>query len=301
MAFIAAAALSVAVGAYVRKRVHEAEEKQKAEAERDRISHELTMASNLQRAMMPNEFPPFPDRQEFDIFASMKPAREVGGDFYDYYMIDDDHLCIVMADVSGKGIPAALFMMISKAILKSFANLGMTPAAILTETNDSICSNNRLDMFVTVWLGILEISTGRLTAGNAGHEYPAVMKAGGAFELLKDKHDIVIGGMEGIDYRQYEIDLEPGDRLFLYTDGVPEAAATRNNMFGTERMIKALNIDSDASPRVLLENVYKAVKEFVKGAEQFDDLTMLCLEYNGPSGAISGSDGDEGTDDEQNR
>jgi len=300
MAFIAAAALSVAVGAYVRKRVHEAEEKQKAEAERDRISHELTMASNLQRAMMPNEFPPFPDRQEFDIFASMKPAREVGGDFYDYYMIDDDHLCIVMADVSGKGIPAALFMMISKAILKSFANLGMTPAAILTETNDSICSNNRMDMFVTVWLGILEISTGRLTAGNAGHEYPAVMKAGGTFELLKDKHDIVIGGMEGIDYRQYEIDLEPGDRLFLYTDGVPEAADARNNMFGTDRMIKALNIDSDASPRVLLENVYEAVKGFVKGAEQFDDLTMLCLEYNGPSGAISGSDGDEGTDDEQN-
>ena len=113
--------------------------------------------------------------------------------------------------------------------------------------------------------------------------------------MLKDKHDIVIGGMEGIDYRQYEIDLEPGDRLFLYTDGVPEAADSRNNMFGTDRMIKALNIDSDASPRVLLENVYKAVK----GAEQFDDLTMLCLEYNGPSGAISGSDGDEGTDDEQ--
>ena len=294
MAVLAAFALSATVGAYVRKRLRDAEAKQKAEAERDRISHELTMASNLQRAMMPNEFPPFPDRHEFDIYASMKPAREVGGDFYDYYLIDDDHLCIVIADVSGKGIPAALFMMISKAILKSFANLMMPPSAILSETNDAICSNNRLDMFVTVWLGVLEISTGRLTAGNAGHEYPAIKKYDGSFELLKDKHDLVIGGMEGVVYGQYDIYLEPGDRIFLYTDGVPEASDAGNNMFGTDRMIDALNIEPEASPHSLLDNVHKEVKAFVNGAEQFDDLTMLCLEYNGPSGGESETESGEG-------
>lgn len=300
MAVVVAGIMSVLFGAYVRKRVREAEEKQKEKAERERISHELTMASDLQHAMMPNEFPPFPDRKEFDIFASMRPAREVGGDFYDYYLIDDDHLCIVIADVAGKGIPAALFMMVAKAILKSFANLGMPPSAILSETNDAICSNNRMDMFVTVWLGILEISTGRLTAGNAGHEYPAVKKADGSFELLKDKHGFVIGGMEGLVYGQYDIYLEPGDRLFLYTDGVPEAADANNNMFGTDRMIDALNMDADTTPRGLLENVGKAVSQFVKGAEQFDDLTMLCLEYRGHSADGPGVEVKEGPDNDKN-
>lgn len=300
MAVVVAGIMSMTVGAYVRKRVREAEERQKEKAERDRISHELTMASTLQHEMMPHEFPPFPDRHEFDIFALMKPAREVSGDFYDYYLIDDDHLCIVMADVSGKGIPAALFMMVSKAILNSFANLSMPPSAILSETNDAICSNNRMDMFVTVWIGILEISTGKLTAGNAGHEYPAIKKAGGSFELLKDRHSFVIGGMEGMSYGQYEIDLEPGDRVFLYTDGVPEATDADKKMFGTGRMIDALNSVPDVTPRGLLENVSKAVSGFVKDAEQFDDLTMLCLEYKGPSAGGQDAGAKEGSDNDKN-
>ena len=167
-------------------------------AEKERISTELSLATHIQAAMLPHIFPPFPDRTEFDIYATMDPAKEVGGDFYDFFLIDDDHLCLVMADVSGKGVPAALFMMASKIILQSCAMLGQSPAEILTKTNEAICSNNQEEMFVTVWLGILELSTGKLTAANAGHEYPVLKLPDGSFELLKDKHGFVIGGMEGV-------------------------------------------------------------------------------------------------------
>ena len=242
---------------------------------------ELHTATRIQEAMLPNIFPPFPDRMEFDLYATMDPAREVGGDFYDFFLIDDDHLCLVMADVSGKGVPAALFMMASKIILANNAKMGKSPAEILTDTNAAICSNNREEMFVTVWLGILEISTGKLTAANAGHEYPVLKRAGGQFELIKDKHGLVIGGMEGVRYRQYELWLEPGAKLFLYTDGVPEATDADNTLFGTERMLAALNTEPEAAPERILKNERAAVDGFVKGAEQFDDLTMLCLEYKG--------------------
>ena len=272
------AAASVAVGAYVRRRIRALEQKHQEETARQRITAELTMASKIQDSMLPHTT--FPDRHDFDIYASMDPAREVGGDFYDYFLIDDDHLCMVMADVSGKGIPAALFMMISKVILQSCAMLGRAPADILTKTNDALCSDNQVDMFVTVWLGILEISTGRITAANAGHEYPALCK-NGKFELLKDKHGFVIGGMEGMKYKEYEIALEPGDKLFLYTDGVPEATDAEDRMFGTEQMLAALNEDPAASPEQILKNIRKAVDGFVQNAEQFDDLTMLCFEYRG--------------------
>ena len=250
-------------------------------AEKQRISTELSLATRIQTAMLPHVFPPFPDRTEFDIYASMNPAKEVGGDFYDFFLIDDNHLGIVMADVSGKGVPAALFMMASKIILQSCAMLGGSPAEILTKTNEAICSNNQEEMFVTVWLGILEISTGKLTAANAGHEYPVIRNAGGRFELFKDKHGFVIGGMSGAKYREYEIQMEPGSKLFLYTDGVPEATDADKNMFGTERMVDALNTEPEASPEVILKNVRSAVDGFVKEAEQFDDLTMLCIEYRG--------------------
>ena len=253
----------------------------KITAEKERISTELSLATRLQAAFIPHEFPPFPERSEFDLYATMEPAREVGGDFYDYFLIDDDHLCLVMADVSGKGIPAALFMMVSKIILSSCAMLGRSAADILTKTNEAICANNQEDMFVTVWLGILEISTGKLTAANAGHEYPALMQKGGSFKLFKDKHGFVIGGFEGMDYCEYELQLSPGDKLFLYTDGVPEAADAERKMFGTDRMITALNKDPEASPLQILTNVRSAVDVFVNGAEQFDDLTMLCFEYRG--------------------
>ena len=246
-----------------------------------RIESELNLASAIQADMLPNIFPPFPGRSEFDLYASMNPAKEVGGDFYDFFLVDDDHLCMVMADVSGKGVPAALFMMASKIILANNAMMGKSPAQILTDTNAAICSNNREEMFVTVWLGILEISTGKLTAANAGHEYPVLKHGNGQFELYKDKHGFVIGGMDGVKYQEYELTLEPGSKLFLYTDGVPEATDAQTNLFGADRMLEALNKDPAAPPEQVLKNVRASVDEFVKDAEQFDDLTMLCLEYKG--------------------
>ncbi len=250
-------------------------------AQKERIITELSLAQRIQEDMLPSKFPAFPDRNEFDIYASMDPAREVGGDFYDFFLIDPDHLCLVMADVSGKGVPAALFMMASKIILANNAMLGKSPAKILTDTNSAICSHNREEMFVTVWLGILELSTGKLTAANGGHEYPVLKKPGGKYELVKDKHGFVIGGMAGLQYKEYELVLEPGSSLFLYTDGVPEATSADNELFGTDRMLAALNEDPEASPEKALELVRSAVDGFVKDAEQFDDMTMLCLSYRG--------------------
>ena len=188
---------------------------------------------------------------------------------------------MVIADVSGKGIPAALFMMASKNILANNAMISKSPAQILTDTNAAICSNNREQMFVTAWLGILEISTGKLTAANAGHEYPVLMQPDGRFEYYKDKHGLVIGGMDGVKYKEYEIMLKPGAKLFLYTDGVPEATNSGQELFGSERLLEALNSEGSATPEQVLENVRAHVDAFVKQAEQFDDLTMLCLEYKG--------------------
>ena len=256
-------------------------EVQRVTAEKERIGTELHMANQIQASMLPHVFPPFPDRPELDIYASMDPAKEVGGDFYDFFMIDDDHLCLVMADVSGKSVPAALFMMISKVILQSCAMLGQSVSEILNRTNEALCSNNQVEMFVTVWLGILEISTGKMTAANAGHEYPAIKRADGDFEIFRDKHGFVVGGMPQMKYKEYELQLHPGDKLFVYTDGVPEATNAENELFGTDRMIEALNSDHSADCQQLLLNVRRAVDGFVKDAEQFDDLTMMCLEYKG--------------------
>ncbi len=252
-------------------------------AEREHIITELELASRIQASMLPNVFPPYPDRTEFDIYASMAPAKEVGGDFYDFFLIDEDHLGIVIADVSGKGIPAALFMMASKIIIAQHIKEGKSPAQILTDSNNDICGNNPMKLFVTVWVGILEISTGRLTATNAGHEYPVLKTPDGNFEMIKDKHGLVIGYMEGIEYKEYELLLEPGTKLFLYTDGVTEAMTAEDELFGLQRMLAALNREADAAPDQLLQNVRSAVDGFVKDVEQFDDLTMLCLEYKGPS------------------
>ena len=208
----------------------------------------------------------------------MTPARQVGGDFYNFFFVDSDHLAMVIGDVSGKGIPAALFMMVTNILISDRTMMGGTPGEILTFVNQSICEHNKAEMFVTVWLGILEVSTGKLTASNAGHEYPALLRAGGCFELLKDKHGFVVGGMDGIVYKDYELRLQPGDKLFVYTDGVPEASDADHRLFGTERMISALNTDPAASPEQILGSVRAAVDHFVKDAEQFDDLTMLCVE-----------------------
>ena len=251
-------------------------------AEKERISTELHMANQIQESMLPSIFPAFPERREFDIYATMDPAREVGGDFYDFFLIDEDHLCMVIADVSGKGVPAALFMMISKIIIQSCAMLGRSAGEILTKTNEALCSNNRMEMFVTVWLGILEISTGRITAANAGHEYP-VLKKDGRFELFKDRHGLVSGGIDGINYKEYEFRMEPGDKIFVYTDGVAEAMNSEKELFGTDRMLDALNKEPQEKPQQILKNVRDAVDTFVGNSEQFDDLTMLCFEYKGPA------------------
>ena len=250
-------------------------------AEKERIGTELSVATRIQAAMLPSIFPPFPERSDFDIYASMDPAREVGGDFYDFFLIDEDHLCLVIADVSGKGVPAALFMMASKIILQSCAMLGNSPAEILRLTNEAICSNNEAEMFITAWVGILELSTGKLTAANAGHEYPVLKRADGGFELLRDKHGLVLGGLAGQSYAQYELQMEKGAKLFLYTDGVPEANTASGEMFSLERLLGALNAAADGTPEQILRGVRGALDEFVKDAEQFDDITMLCAEYKG--------------------
>ncbi len=263
------------------KTVEYVETVKRVTAEKERIGAELSLATQIQAAMLPHIVPAFPDRKDFDIIGSMDPAKEVGGDFYDYFLIDDDHLCMLIADVSGKGVPAALFMMASKIILQSVAMLGGSPAEILTRTNEAICSNNEAQMFVTVWLGILELSTGKLTAANAGHEFPALRQPDGSYALFKDRHGFVIGGMEGVKYREYEVQLEPGASLFVYTDGVAEATNAQNELFGTDRMVEALNRKPDAAPMEVLKNVRAAVDDFVQEAEQFDDLTMLCMTYKG--------------------
>ena len=251
-------------------------------AEKERIGTELSLATKIQASMIPHIFPAFPERKEFDIYGTMDPAKEVGGDFYDYSLVDDDHLVIVIADVSGKGVPAALFMMASMIILKGAARNSDSPADILKQANDVICSNNQQEMFVTVWLGILELSTGKLRTANAGHEYPVLSEGPGTeFEMIKSRHDFVVGGMKGMKYHEHELMLKPGAKLFLYTDGVTEAVNEAGEMFGNDRVVEALNTDCDAAPEQVLGNMRKAIDEFVKDAEQFDDMTMLCVEYKG--------------------
>ena len=255
----------------------------KVTAEKERIGTELSIATRIQASMLPQVFPAYPERHEFDLYASMDPAKEVGGDFCDFFLVDDDHLCIVMADVSGKGVPAALFMMASRIIIANNAMAGKSPAQVLYDTNTTLLANGQDDMFVTVWIGILEISTGRLTASNGGHEYPVLTK-GGRFEMYKDVHSFLVGGMPGVKYKEYELQLNPGDKLFVYTDGVPEAQDSEKKMFGMDRTVDTLNENREASPKELLQSVRKAVDAFVGDAEPFDDLTMLCLEYKGKQG-----------------
>ena len=278
-------ALAESFAAVSHKTVEYLDTVKRVTAEKERISTELTLATQIQGTMLPHIVPAFPDRRDFDIIGSMNPAKAVGGDFYDYFLVDDDHLCMVIADVSGKGVPAALFMMASKIILQSVAMLGGSPAEILSKTNQAICSNNEAEMFVTVWVGMLELSTGKLTCANAGHEYPAFRRPGGSFELFRDRHGFVLGGMDGAKYKEYELTLEPDSKLFVYTDGVPEANNAGQELFGTTRMLEALNRNPDADPAGVLQNVRNAVDDFVLDAEQFDDLTMLCMEYKGPQAA----------------
>ena len=247
-------------------------------AEKEHLQTELNLAANIQQNAIPHDYPAFPERTDFNIFGSMTPALGIGGDFYNYKLIDDDHLAMWIGDVSGKGIPAALFMMSVNSMITGAVHSGGTPAEMLMQVNNHICDNNEAEMFVTVWLGILELSTGKLIHVNAGHEDP-VLYQNGKFELLTDKHCFIIGGRKGITYRNLELTLTPGDKFFIYTDGVPEATNGEGKMFRIERALEALDKVKEGSPEEVLKFMKKSVDEFVGDALQFDDLTMLCIEY----------------------
>lgn len=247
--------------------------------EHQRISAELNVATHIQTSMLPYIFPAFPDRPEFDIYATMTPAKEVGGDFYDFFLIDDNHLAIVMADVSGKGVPAALFMMIAKSLLKSAAQSGLTPDAVLAKVNNELVENNDAEMFVTCWLGIYDFVSKKLVFANAGHNAPVVRPRGGAFEFLVFRPSFVLGEMENICYRTGEIVLNSGDEIYLYTDGVTEATNAKKQLYGNDRLLKVLNSAflKDVSAETICRTVKADVDRFVGEAPQFDDITMLSL------------------------
>lgn len=275
--------IALLVRVYVSRKMKQLEAKHREEAKKERIESELQLAKNIQASALPHTFPAFPDRSEFDIYASMTPAKEVGGDFYDFFLIDDDHLGLVMADVSGKGVPAALFMMVSRALIRSNLLNGVGPAKALEQANEQLCEGNEAELFVTVWAAVLEISTGKGVAANAGHEHPALRRTNGTYELQVYRHSPAVATMEGMRFKEHDFQLNPGDSLFVYTDGVAEATNAQNELFGGERLIDSLNVDPEAKPETVLSNVMHGIDVFVADAEQFDDITMLCLKYNGPA------------------
>ena len=248
-------------------------------AEKERIGTELNVATQIQADMLPRIFPPFPERDEFDVYATMNPAKEVGGDFYDFFLVDDDHLAVVIADVSGKGVPAALFMVIAKTLIKNHAQNQEAPGTVFTQTNEQLCEGNDAGLFVTGWMGVLEISTGKFVYVNAGHNPPLLKRAGGTFEWLKSRPGFVLAGMEGVRYRENTLQLEPGDRLYLYTDGVTEATNSHEELFGDERLQNALNEYMDLPVEQFLPKIKECIDAFVGDADQFDDITMLALDY----------------------
>lgn len=248
-------------------------------AEKERIGAELNVATQIQADMLPRIFPAFPEREEFDVYATMNPAKEVGGDFYDFFLVDDDHLAVVIADVSGKGVPAALFMVIAKTLIKNHAQNQEAPGTVFTQTNEQLCEGNDAGLFVTGWMGVLEISTGKFVYVNAGHNPPLLKRAGGTFEWLKSRPGFVLAGMEGVRYRENTLQLEPGDRLYLYTDGVTEATNSHEELFGDERLQNALNEYMDLPMEQFLPKIKECIDAFVGDADQFDDITMLALDY----------------------
>ena len=256
---------------------------EKVTREQEKTSTELNVAATIQADMLPNTFPPFPDKKEFSIYALMNPARRVGGDFYDFFMIDDTHLCLVIADVSDKGVPAALFMVISKTLVKQRAEYGGTPAEILYEVNNKLCQDNSSVQFVTIWLMILDITTGKGMAANAGHETPIVRRYGQQFELLNDVHTMPIAAIPNAEFRDYELNLNPGDALFVYSDGATDATDPSQNMFSSSGILDALNTVKENDPKIMIDTVVKAIDDFAKGTPPFDDTTMLALCFHGNS------------------
>ena len=253
----------------------------KITAEKERIGAELNVAKQIQADLLPSIFPAFPERAEFDIYATMDPAKEVGGDFYDFFMLDEDHLVFVIADVSGKGVPAALFMAIAKTLIKNQVLKGDEPASVFEAVNNQLCENNKEGMFVTAWMGVLEVSTGNLTYVNAGHNPPVIKGEDGVFRYLKCYPDFVLAGMEGIPYTQASLQLHKGDSIYLYTDGVPDTINMKEEMYGDDKLEVALNLHKEETPEEILRAVKQELVEFAGEAEQFDDVTMLCINYRG--------------------
>ena len=249
-------------------------------AVQERMEAELAIATRIQMGMLPDKFP---DSPEYDLFASMEPAKEVGGDLYDFFMVDDTHLAMVIADVSGKGVSAALFMVIAKTLIQNQTEQGVQdPALIFTLVNRKLMEVNRARMFVTAWLGILDVESGRIEYVNAGHEYPVIRRAGWIFELIKDKHCVPLAASRKAVFRSGEFTIGRGDTLFLYTDGVPEANNEAGELLGNDRMLQILNRLPDADPKDVIANMKDGMAGFVKEADQFDDTTMLCIRFNGP-------------------
>jgi len=247
-----------------------------------RMDAELAFAKAIQHSALPSVFPPYPGRKEFDIHAAMFTAREVGGDFYDFYFVDEETLAFLIADVSGKGIPAAMFMMESKTLLKSFTESGMAIEQVFTLANEKLCEGNEAGMFVTAWMGLLNVKTGHVTFANAGHNPPLVKTGEGEFVYHKTRAGFVLAGMDGIRYRRFEMQLQPGDTIYLYTDGVTEATDAAEKLYGEERLRSLVNLHQGDSARNICEAVKADVDAFVGAAEQFDDITMLCLKWKGP-------------------
>ncbi len=248
-------------------------------AEKERIGAELSIATQIQADMLPSIFPAFPERPEFDIYATMNPAKEVGGDFYDFFMVDERHLAIVMADVSGKGVPAALFMVIGKTLIKDHTQPGRDLGEVFTEVNDLLCESNSEGLFITAFEGVLDLVSGEFTFVNAGHEIPFICKKGGSYEPYKVRAGFVLAGMEGIRYQCGSMQLSPGDRLFQYTDGVTEATDKDGKLYGMCRLGEVLGQNASLPPTELLVKIKEDIDTFVGDAPQFDDITMLCLEY----------------------
>jgi sigma-B regulation protein RsbU (phosphoserine phosphatase) len=248
-------------------------------AEKERIAAELNVAAEIQASMLPCIFPPFPDRPEFDIFASMLPAKEIGGDFYDFHLIDNNNLVIVIADVSGKGIPAALFMVITKTLIRNCTTC-KSPKGVFEIVNNKLCQNNEANMFVTALMGYYNIPSGKFVYANAGHNPPLVKKSGKGYEFLRKKPCIVLGFLENAQYSEEEIILEPGEAIFLYTDGVTEALNAKGEFYTEPRLFEALKKHKDCPPRELLSVIKQDIDNFAGGAEQADDITMLALEVS---------------------
>ena len=249
---------------------------------------DLNIAQNIQSSALPSVFPPFPERKEFELFASMNAAKEVGGDFYDFYMLDDHTLGFLIADVSGKSIPGAMFMMTAKTVIKSLAESGMQPADVFTRANEKLCEGNEAEMFVTAWLGYLNLNTGLVRVANAGHNPPVLIHDGKA-EYVILKPGLMLAGMEGIRYKEQTVQLEKGNMLFLYTDGVTEAMDKDEEQYGEDRLQNLLSFgenypapsEENGIAEPVCDMVTADVAKFTNGAEQSDDITMLCIRYLG--------------------